>query len=318
MKKIIIVFLLVFLLMMICGCSNDQKKDDEHLKIVTTTFPLYDWVISLLKDNPAGIEITMLLDKGVDLHSYQPTAKDVMDIKNCNIFVYVGGESDEWVDDVFANNDNSSPIVIDMMDCLKSNLKVEELKEGMETEGEGEEDEYDEHIWLSLKNAMVCIEQICEKLIQLDADNKDYYLSNRDKYLSQLSDLDKEYVKTVSQAKNKTLIFGDRFPFRYLFDDYGIDYYAAFKGCSAESEASFETIVFLAGKADELNQKYIMIIDGSNGKIAATINENTQAKNLRIVSLDSLQSCTMEDHLKGKSYLSVMNDDLIVLKEVLN
>ncbi len=299
-----------------CGCTA-KEKDEDHISIVVTTFPIYDWIMELIKDNPAGIEVRMLLDSGVDLHSYQPTARDVMDIKNCDMFIYIGGESDEWAEEILDQTQNNQFIAVDLMDALGSRLKVEEMKEGMEAEEE-EEEEYDEHIWLSLANAKICVEEICEGLLKLDEENSGYYQQNRDGYLAELDELDKAYRDTAVNGSRHTLVFGDRFPFRYLFDDCGIDYYAAFKGCSAESEASFETIAFLAGKVDELSLDSIIIIDGSDGKIAETIAENTESKNQKIVRIDSMQSCTMQDHQEGKTYLSIMKENLEVLKEVMN
>ncbi len=315
MKKIVSLLLTAFLVLGLCGCAT-REKDEDHISIVATTFPIYDWIMNLIKDNPAQMEVRMLLDNGVDLHSYQPTAKDVMDIENCDMFVFVGGESDEWTEDILDQMKDHQLVIISLMEKLDSRLKIEEAKEGMETEEE-EEEEYDEHIWLSLVNAKACVEEICDGLMKLDEENSDYYRQNKESYLLQLDDLDRAYRETTAGSSYHTLVFGDRFPFRYLFDDYGIDYYAAFKGCSAESEASFDTIVFLAGKVDELGLKSIMIIDGSDGKIAETIAENTKNKDQKIVRIDSMQSSTMQDYLEGKNYLSIMQDNLDVLKEVM-
>ena len=221
----------------LCGCTA-KEKDEDPISIVVTTFPIYDWIMELIKDDPAGMEVRMLLDNGVDLHNYQPTAKDVMDIKNCDMFIYIGGESDEWAEEVLDQTQDEEFVVIDLMDALAGRLKIEELKEGMEAEEE-EEEEYDEHIWLSLANVKTCVEEIREGLMKLDQENSEHYQRNRDDYLAQLDELDKAYRETTENSGQHTLVFGDRFPFRYLFDEYGIDYYAAFKGCSTESETQY-------------------------------------------------------------------------------
>lgn len=263
------------------------------------------------------MDITMLLDNGVDLHSYQPTAEDIMKVSDCDLFVYVGGESDAWVDDALKQAKNKDMQVVDLLDVLGNSAKEEEVIEGMEPEEEEEEPEYDEHVWLSVKNAEVLSKAIADALEKVDPDHKDIYQENASAYSEKLKDLDAKYQEVVDGASQKTLLFGDRFPFRYLVDDYGLSYYAAFVGCSAESEASFDTISFLANKVDELGLKDIMAIENSNQKIAKTIIENTKEKNQKILTLDSMQSTTSDDVKNGTTYLSVMEKNLEVLKEAL-
>ena len=232
--------------------SQAQSAAEEKIRIVTTIFPEYDWVREILGDKADSAEITMLLDNGVDLHSYQPTADDLIKLSDCDLFVYVGGESDEWVEDALKSAANRDRKVIRLLDALGDSVKEEETVEGMQEEEEDhEEKEYDEHVWLSLKNAKTLVGAISAALQELDPGNKDTYAANADAYGQKLSALDAEYQKAVSAGTYKTLLFGDRFPFRYLVDDYGLSYYAAFAGCSAESEASFETVSFLARKVDE-------------------------------------------------------------------
>ena len=301
--------------------ENDNNKT-EKLKIVTTIFPEYDWVRQIAGDKVFDMDITMLLDNGVDLHSYQPTADDIMKISDCDLFIYVGGESDEWVNDALKEAVNKDMQVIDLLDVLGEQVKIEELVEGMqdtehEEEEEHEEKEYDEHVWLSLKNAETLCDAIAEALGNADPDNKAVYDTNKAAYIDQLVSLDNQYREVADQASVKTLLFGDRFPFRYLVDDYGLSYYAAFAGCSAESEASFETISFLAKKIDELGLKYVMTIEKSDQKIAKTIIENTQNKDQSILTLDSMQSTTSADAANGMTYLSIMEGNLNILKEAL-
>lgn len=304
------------------ACSTANAADDGKLQIVTTIFPEYDWVMNVLGDKASDAEVTMLLDSGVDLHSYQPTANDILKISTCDLFIYVGGESDAWVDDALAEAVNKDMVVINLLDVLGNSVKEEELVEGMQGEEEEEEceegPEYDEHVWLSLKNAQVLVESIEDALETIDPDNAEVYSANADSYINELSSLDEEYQAAVSDAAYDTLLFGDRFPFRYLVDDYGLNYYAAFVGCSAETEASFETITFLSGKMDELGLPVIMTIEGSDKSIAETIVGNTSSKDQDILTLDSMQSVTAEDVQNGTTYLSIMEDNLEVLKDALN
>lgn len=450
----------------------------------------------LLGDQVSNAEITMLLDNGVDLHSYQPTAEDIMKISNSDLFIYVGGESDEWVEGALQGAVNKDMKVINLMDVLSDTVKAEEAMPGMQAEedhnhgyshfadsdvrdrslsdwagdwqsvypyledgtldgvmerkaesgdktaeeyrtyyekgyktedenivingedntikfvkngvsaeavyqykgyqiydyksgsrgvryffeatsGDGdapkyvqfsdhgiapgkaehfhiyfgndgfdalseemenwptyypsdmtgdeiademlehEEKEYDEHVWLSLKNAKVLCTAIADELSELNPDNAELYKKNLDAYVEKLSNLDKEYEQTVDTSERNTLLFGDRFPFRYLVDDYGLSYYAAFAGCSAETEASFETITFLAGKVDELGLHNALTIEKSDQKIAQTIIKNTKEKNQKILTMDSMQSTTSENVSDGATYLSIMENNLEILKEAL-
>lgn len=316
--------------------ASAETGDSDKMQIVTTIFPEYDWVENVLGDRADAAEVTLLLDNGVDLHSYQPTAEDIMKISTCDMFIYVGGESDEWAEDVLESAVNKDMVVINLLDALGDNVKAEEIVEGMEAEhdhdheegdeedhehehedGDECEEEMDEHVWLSLRNAEVLCGVIADGLGQIDGENADVYKANAESYKSELEELDAQYTDVVDNAEVKTLLFGDRFPFRYMVDDYGLDYYAAFVGCSAETEASFETIVFLAGKTDELGLSSIMTIEGNDHRIAETIRDNTTSKDQQILTLDSLQATTLKDAANGTSYLSVMRANLEVLKEAL-
>ena len=337
----------------LAGCAQGEKKADttaassaessaeasgKKLKIVATIFPEYDWVRQILGDEAKNAELTLLLDNGVDLHSYQPTADDIAKISECDLFIYVGGESDGWVKDALKEGKNPDRKVINLLEALGNNTKEEEVVEGMQAEeeehestaagesaaagesSEAEEEEgpeYDEHVWLSLRNARELCETIAEDLKSLDSAHASVYDANLKKYEGELDALDQQYQQAIDAAGNKTLLFGDRFPFRYLVDDYGIKYYAAFVGCSAETEASFETVSFLAKKMDELGLKHVMTIEGPDKKIAATIIENTQDKNQDVLALNSMQSVTTKDIEGGETYLGVMRQNLEVLKKAL-
>ena len=509
MKKITALLLALLTLVGVlagCGKQNDTNKTDK-LSIVTTIFPEYDWVKEILGDKADNAEITLLLDNGVDLHSYQPTADDIIKISDCDLFIYVGGESDGWVDDALKNATNKNMKVINLLDVLGNSVKTEEVVEGMQEtehdhdhskevstfeddevqdrslsdwagdwqsaypfaldgtlddafaamaeEGEMTADEYktyyqngyktditnidiegdhieftyedgkkvgsdykyvgyyiqnwstgtkaamyrfeaedkesgapvyiefndhmiepaaaehfhirmsnesfeaivdpenswptffpadmtdeeicehmeghdhdedeeheheeekDEHVWLSLRNAETLCDAISDALQQIDPDNKDTYAANSSAYIEKLSALDADYQAAVDAAAYKTVLFGDRFPFRYMVDDYGLSYYAAFVGCSAETEASFETISFLAKKVDELKLPCVLTIEGAQHKIAETIVQNTAEKNQKVLTMDSMQSTTSKDVANGTTYLSVMEKNLSVLKEAL-
>ena len=325
MKKVfslLLVALLTVCCLSACG-GGAQPADSGRLKIVTTIFPEYDWVMNILGDKAADAEVTMLLDSGVDLHSYQPTVDDVLKISGCDLFLCVGGESDKWVDDALQQSANEDRVVIKLMDALGDTVKEEEIVEGMqaeEDEAEAEEEEeveYDEHVWLSLRSAAALVQTISAALQKIDADNAAVYENNAAAYVEKLNALDAAYQAVVSDAAVKTLLFGDRFPFRYLTDDYGLSYYAAFVGCSAETEASFETITFLSEKMDELSLPAVMTIEGTDHRIAETIVQNTQTKNQKILTLDSMQSVTAKDVQNGAAYLTVMESNLSVLKDAL-
>ena len=507
MKKIFTIFLaltMVVGLLAGCGKKNDAETgeaDSDKLKVVTTIFPEYDWVKDILGDKAGSTDLTMLLSNGVDLHSYQPTADDIVKISDCDLFIYVGGESDGWAESVLKNAANRNMKVINLLEVLGDSVKTEETVEGMQEtehahdhskevstfedhevqdrslsdwagswqsaypfaldgtlddafaamaeEGEMTADEYktyyqngyktditnidiagdhiaftyedgkkvgsdykyigyyiqnwstgtkaamyrfeavdrtsgapiciefndhmiesaapehfhirmsnesfdaivdpekswptffpadmtgedlcehmeghghdhgeekDEHVWLSLKNAKTLVGAIADALQELDPDNKDTYAANASAYIEKLSALDGAYQSAVDSAARKTVLFGDRFPFRYLVDDYGLSYYAAFAGCPAESEASFETVSFLAKKVDELKLPCVLTIEGKNHKIAETIVENTAEKNQKVLTMDSMQSTTSEDVANGTTYLSAMEQNLSVLKEAL-
>lgn len=325
MKRIISVFLCAaFLALTMFGCSPKNEKN-ERLSVVTTIFPIYDWIKNVAGDS--DIDASMLIRDGVDLHSYQPTADDMIAISSCDLFVYVGGESDKWVDDALKNRANPDMLVLNLTDSLKENgLKVEELVEGMEAEDEGdldsdekeEDPEYDEHIWLSLRLASSLCKTIKDNLIKLDPDNSQKYSENCDNYTEKLSELDEKYYDMVRETDKNTLLFGDRFPFRYLVDDYKLSYYAAFAGCSAETEASFETVAFLAEKLDELELNAVLTIDGSDKKLAKTIIEASDRKDAEIVTVNSMQSVTSEDLESGANYISIMENNLSAFQTALS
>ena len=315
------------------GSAPENGADSAKYSIVCTTFPQYDWVRNVIGDKADEFELTMLLDQGTDLHSYQPTAEDIAKIADADMFVYVGGESDSWVDDALKETKNEDMRVVNLLESLGDSVSEEEVVPGMQAEEEDEEHsneedsadeesedepEYDEHVWLSLKNAAVLTEVLAENIQALDSVNKSVYAENAVEYTQKLDDLDGRYALTVSEGKRQVVLFGDRFPFRYMVDDYGLTYYAAFVGCSAETEASFETVTFLAQKVDELALPVILTIEGSDQKVAEAVKNATKSKNQEILAMDSMQSVTANDVADGETYLNVMEKNLNTLSQALN
>ncbi len=305
------------------GCSQGRLSSaPEKIDVICTTFSEYDWTRQIVGDSK-NVEITYLLGNGVDLHNYQPSAEDIMKISDCDMFVYVGGESDKWVDDALREARNKDMQVVKLLESIGDFAKEEEIKEGMEAEeeeeeGEEEGPEYDEHVWLSLRNAEICCDDICNALCKLDSAGAEGYKANLAAYNAELDALDSEYTDMANNAKVKTIVFGDRFPFRYLVDDYGIDYYAAFVGCSAETEASFETIVGLANKIDELGIDTVFTIENSDPSIAQAVIDNSENKDRNIETLNSIQSVTADTVSSGVTYISIMRQNLETLRKVLD
>ena len=295
--------------------QNSGSSDSQRLQVVATIFPEYDWVKEILGDQADNVDLTLLLGNGTDMHSFQPTMADILKVSTCDVFIYVGGESDSWVADVLKGAGNPERKAINLMDVLGDQAKEEEVVEGMQdedghthveadsaddhdsdadsdkerTESEVTEDsshdseghshdegtdddlEYDEHVWLSLKNASLFCDTIASTLADADPEHAQLYQQNAAAYEEKLAALDQDYQTTVDGSQSKTLLFADRFPFRYLTDDYNLTYYAAFTGCSAETDASFETITFLAGTLDELKLPVVLTIENSDQKVAKAV-----------------------------------------------
>ena len=289
------------------GCGELPEKRSGSLHVLCTVFPLYDWARNIAGNTA---EVSLLNENGADMHSYQPTAADIVRLHSCDILIYTGGESEKWVAEVIKQSDNKNLKALNLIELL-GDKAVTEREEGAERRENG--DETDEHIWLSLKNAEILTDKIAAALSGADNKNKDIYKTNAAKYAERLAALDKEYTEALKNAKHKAMIFADRFPFRYFTEDYGLDYYAAFPGCSAETEASFETVIFLAKKADE-NGDCIFITETSNGDIAKAVNRNTAKRNKKILTLDSMQSVNKKDIKNGLTYISVMQKNLETLK----
>ena len=300
MKKLLSLILVTILL---CGCTAHAHQQEGGMKVICTSFALYDWAVNISGGNA---DITYLLSAGEDMHSFQPTADDIINITTCDVLIYTGGESDIWIDE--AVQKGASGQIVRLMDRNDLSLEEEEV-EGMQSAEEDEEEEaYDEHIWLSPARAPEYCKMIADGFIKADPANAAAYTDNLNRYTAALDALNAEY----SELSGGTFIVADRFPFRYLAHDCGLEYYAAFSGCSAESEASFETVTFLTDKANELKVPVIFVIDGSDGRLARTIADGCETAPETVV-LDSMQSVKSTDEYRG--YIERMEYDLEQLKK---
>ena len=306
MLKKISLFILSLLLM--TGCTTETKK--KSFNIVVTNFPCYDFVRAITK-NDQDISIKMLIKPGMDSHSYEPSPQDMVAIKESNLFFYVGGESDEWVDSLLADMDSKR--IVKMLD-LVSHLQHEEHVEGMEEEKHEEhdehEEEYDEHVWTSPKNAMEIVSGLNKRMCALDQKHASKFNENTENYIKQIASVDSSFKQIVKQAKRKDIVVGDRFPLLYFAKEYGLTYSAAFPGCSEQTEPSASTISYLIDKV----KKVIFKIELSNGQIARTISEETGAK---VRTIQSMHNVSAEDFNNGETYVSIMRKNAKAVKEAL-
>ena len=314
MKRRLCILLCAALLLGLCGCG-DPSGGEDAIRVVVTIFPLYDWARNVAGNDPHA-DVSLLVKNGVDLHSFQPTTADMLAIRDCDLFIYVGGESDGWVHDALESAENPDRIVLNLMDVLGDALLEETCLEGMEEEA-GEEETMDEHIWLSLRNARICVEAIADALTEADGADAEVYSEQAAAYADALDALDRQYAEAVEAAPFRTLLFPDRFPFRYLAEDYGIKCYAAFSGCSAETEASFETVAFLAETLKEQALPAVVTIEGSDVRLAETVISSSGRTDCPILTLRSMQGVSAGEISGGASYLGIMEENLAVLKQAL-
>ncbi|MBR3436831.1 MAG: zinc ABC transporter substrate-binding protein [Lachnospiraceae bacterium] len=323
MKKAIAILLsAAFLLTSFSGCSPKKHpdKDDGKLMVVTTIFPLYDWAVEIIGDQAEHVHLVCLLENGADYHSFQPSASDIVRITEADVFLFTGGGSESWAEEALKNSRNPGQKVVSLFSVLSDRLLLEEHVEGMEEEehGEGNAVEYDEHLYLSLVNAKRAVEAIRDALSKADPAHRNSYSENAAAYLEKLSALDESYRDAVRTAGRNIILFGDRFPFRYLTEDYGLRYYAAFQGCSADSEASFATVAFLAEKVKELALPAVLALEKSDHKLAETIISASGVPETEILTMDSMQAVTPQDRAQGASYLGSMEKNLETLRKALN
>lgn len=302
---------------MLSGCSRsgDGRDSDGTLTVVCTVFPFYDWMRELTEGSE-NIELILLADNGVDMHSYQPTTGDIVDISTCDMLVYAGGQSDEWVGEIVERSGNGTMLVADLLEMLGDRA----LCGAPHEHDHGEHDHHDapdEHIWLSAVNAQVLCEGLSEMLCRLDSEHLSLYKANAERYTAELTALDEAYGKAAENAHAEALVFADRFPFRYLANDYNLEYYAAFDGCEAETEASFDTVANLAAVLDRYALDSVLIIEGSEDRLARTVIESSASADRQILVLDSMQSVNARDIADGLTYVSVMEENLSVLEQAL-
>lgn len=317
MKKRIFSILMIaaLCLSLLAGCGTAGGGDDGKLHIICTIFPQYDWTREVLGERIDDVKLTLLMDNGADLHNYQSTTDDMIQIAACDLFLYNGGTSDSWAADALKNPTNPDRQVVGFMEAL--HLLEEEQCE-LDHDHEKHDHAVDEHFWLSLRLAMQGVDLIAEKLAMIDPDHAEVYRTNSAAYQEKLMNLDKGILEDLSTAKRNTLLFADRFPFEYMTKDYGIETFAAFSGCSAETEASFETIAMLSGKVEEKQLPAVMVIESGDQTIAKTVIANTKTKDQKILVLDSLQSVTKKRMEAGETYYSIMEKNRSVLYEALH
>lgn len=303
MKRLIAA--LLCLCLMLCGCTAQPEKphDETKLQIVCTSFPAYDFAREIAGDRA---ELTLLIKPGSEVHSYEPTPKDMIRIQESDLFICNGGESEQWAKTLITPELNT----IYMMGCVDT---VEESADGIYNAEDGEP-ELDEHVWTSPLNSIKISEEICNALCKLDTDNAEAYKTNFTAYKAQLMALDREFRQVIKNSGKHTLVFADRFPMRYFALEYGLDCYAAFPGCSSETEPSAKTVAYLIDRVREDKIPAVLYMEFSNQKMADVICEDTGCKKLPFYSAHSVSA---EQFEQGVSYLDLMRINLNSLKEAL-
>ena len=343
-----------------CGTEQPSEQDDVRIRIVTTIFPPYDFARAIAGDETRA-DITMLLSPGEEIHSYEPTPMDIKKIQNSDLFIYIGGENDVWVDRILENMGDKKPQTLRLVDL--TDTVAEEVVEGMMEErgghehdheaehaeeaehdheaehaeeaehdhedaddhahsshthsgdsSEEEHEEADEHVWTSPVKAAEITEAIAAKMAEIDSDNAESYLANANAYVKKILEVDAAYREIVDNAERRTIVFGDRFPLRYFAEEYGLEYFAAFPGCSSESEPSASTLAFLIDKVREEQIPVVFSIEFSNGNIARAICESSGAVQRTFNSCHNVTRAQMEN---GATYVSLMTENLEPVREAL-
>lgn len=321
MKRIISILLVLVLVssaFAACGKGNNKEKEKTGgLSIVTTIFPPYDFARQIVGNNA---NVKMLLPLGSESHSFEPSTQDILAIQNSDIFVCIGGESEKWVEKVLDSVDENKVKVISLIDLVEA--KEEKIVEGMEAEAQQEEKEeggavveYDEHVWTSPVNAVKITEALSQAIIERDLRNAETYKANTAAYIKKLNSLDKAYRDMVSTAKRDRIVVADRFPFRYLCDEYSLKYSAAFAGCSASTDPSANTVKYLINKVNDEKIPVVFYIEFSQKTVANTVLQSTKAK---AMELHSCHNVSQEDFDSGVGYIELMNRNLEALREALN
>lgn len=310
MKRFISALLILILTtsVVFTGCNdNDSFTDSNKLKIVTSIFPYYDFAKNIAGDKA---EIKLLLSPGSEPHDYEPTPSDIVAIEKCDIFIYNGGESDKWVDSVLETLENTDVIVLKMMDYVP----LIESDSHHHDEAHSDDCDFDEHIWTSIRNSQVLCEKIKSAMMKQDTTNAELYKSNAENYISQLQSLDNDMIEIAENKKRDTIVFGDRFPMLYFFNDYGLNHKAAFPGCNSETEPSLEVVTELTNYVKDNSIPAVYYLEFSNGNTANLISEGTEAKALQV---SSCHNVTKKDFESGVSYISLMENNISSFKEAL-
>ncbi|MCQ2506825.1 MAG: metal ABC transporter substrate-binding protein [Lachnospiraceae bacterium] len=314
MKRLLLLFILILSITFICACEKNDYEDEGKISVVTVNFPPYDFTSVIGGDK---VSVTLLVKPGTESHTYEPKPKEMRKIAECDLFIYGGGESDEWVETLLSGEEYRNINTLKMMKLCS--LRDEETKEGMtikkkEDNGDEDEHEYDEHVWTSVLNAKLIVEGICEKLSAVSPENSTFFEENAKAYLNELDKIDSEIREVVKAGNKDTLIFGDRFPFLYFVKEYSLDYFAAIPGCAAETEPSAQTVAFLIDKVKKEKINVILYLELTNAKIAKVISEETGAK---IMMFHSCHNLSQDEFERGENYLSLMKKNIEVLKEAL-
>jgi zinc transport system substrate-binding protein len=320
MKKYVSLLLAIVVfaaLVAACGKTpHSPQTDDGKISVVSTIFAPYDFAREIAGEN---VHLTMLLPPGSESHSYEPTPQDILTVQNCDVFLYIGGESDAWIGNILSSLDTSGMKIVTLMDCVE--VVEEEIVEGMQEDDHEEAAAYDEHVWTSPQNAGRIVEKLAAALCEVDTANAATYAANKTAYLAKLDALDADFREVVENAVRKEIIFGDRFPFRYFADAYGLTYYAAFPGCATETEASAATVAFLIDKVKQDNIPAVFHIELSNKKmanaIAESVKDNTD-REIKVLLLHACHNVSKTDFEGGATYLSLMKSNVQTLKEALN
>lgn len=310
-KRLTALLLCCLLAASLAGCAASQNSG--RITVVASIFPEYDWARQIIGPD-SDIELRLLVDDGVDPHSFQPTVGDMVTVARCDLLIFGGGESDEWLEEVLEESPKAGRQVVELLPLLGERAHTAETVEGMQVRED--EAETDEHVWLSPQNAALFCTEIAQALCRIDPAGADTYQKNLNDYLLKLDGLDSRYRETVAKGATKTILVCDRFPFRYLVEDYKLQYYAAFPGCSAESGASFATVVFLADRVKELELNAVLVLEGSDRRIARTVAENSGRADVKILTLDSMQTVSLTDAAE-RDYLTIMEQNRQVLEQAL-
>ena len=318
MKKLLSFIIIITILFSFASCNTPEKNIGiEKISVVTTIFPYYDFAKNIAGDYA---DVTLLLPPGSEPHSYEPSPSDIVAIENCDMFIYNGGESDQWVDSVLSSTQNEEMKILKMTDYVEllEEHSSEHNHEHMHHDEEIEHfhgDGYDEHIWTSIKNAKLIVSEITKSLSEIDNINAVYYSDKENKYLESLNKLDIEFTNTVNNGNRDIIVFGDRFPFLYFATDYNLHYESAFPGCSSKTEPNISTITHMIDFVREDNIPVVFHLEFSNKKTATLIAEDTGAK---VLQFSSCHNVTKDEFEKGVSYISLMEQNLTALKEALS